>query len=377
LSGVTTTGLTTTATVADKPVGFLFARAWLQWYGGLGIVVLSAALVMRPGPALRRLASSEDTSNDLAVDARAHARRMLMIYGALTTATLLALFMIGLSPLAAISCALSAVSTGGFAANDASLAAVAGWPGRFTILACALLAAGSFPAYYRWVRGRSGRTPWDETAGWALLVFTLIISLALALLLHFQRRVGWPGSICHGLGLGISTQSTTGFSTLNIEALPPAAKAMQIVSMFIGGDLGSTAGGIKVFRFLITLRVLEHWLARTSVTRHTVLPRRLGQHKLADGVALDATLLISLFTGTIVVSWIVFLCYGFDPLNALYDVVSATATVGLSTGVTGPTLPVPLKLVLCADMLLGWIEIIAVLVLFYPRTWFGKRARIS
>jgi trk system potassium uptake protein TrkH len=377
VSGVTTTGLTTTETVADRPVSFLIARAWLQWYGGLGIVVLSVALLMRPGLASRRLVSSEEAVTDLATDTRTHARQVLAVYSTMTAVAVLALFLAGLRPLAAITYALSAVSTGGFAIDDASLSGVAGWTARGIILFSALLGACSFAAYYRWLRGTTGGAPWHDMNGQALLLLTFLVSLALTLSLRLVQQMDWGEAVRQGLALGVSTQTTTGFTAMGVAELPPVAKAVQIFSMFIGGDLGSTAGGIKIFRFLIVLRVIQHLLARTSVTAHTVLPRRLGGDKLPDGVALDALVLVGLFVATIFLSWSVFLAYDYEPLDSLFDVVSATCTVGLSTGVTGPDLPGLLKGVLCLDMLLGRLEMVAVLVLVFPATWLGKRANLS
>jgi trk system potassium uptake protein TrkH len=83
--------------------------------------------------------------------------------------------------------------------------------------------------------------------------------------------------------------------------------------------------------------------------------------------------LILLFILIILLSWFPFVAYGFDPLNALFEVVSATATVGLSTSITAPDLPAFLKAVLCTDMLLGRLEGVALLLVLYPRTWFGRR----
>ncbi len=377
ISGVTTTGLTTTATMAGKPAGFLFTRAWLQWYGGFGIVVLSVALVLQPGGAARRLAAGEGTAADLAVDTRAHARRVLVVYLVLTGAAIATLLLVGLRSLAAVTYSLSAVSTGGFAIDDASLAGVNGWTVRGLVLLFSLLGAVSFSMYYQWFRGRPRRAPWRDVNVLGLVIITILAAIALTLCLRFEGSAGWGEAIRQGLSLGVSGQTTTGFSTMDVSRLPPAAKAVQILSMFIGGDVGSTAGGIKIFRFLVALRILQHLLARSSVTAHTVLPRRLAGQDLPDSVAVDALLLIGLFIATIFLSWTLFLVYGYQPLDALYDVVSATCTVGLSTGVTGPSLPALLKGVLCVDMMLGRLEVVAVLVLFYPRTWLGKRVSAS
>jgi trk system potassium uptake protein TrkH len=80
-----------------------------------------------------------------------------------------------------------------------------------------------------------------------------------------------------------------------------------------------------------------------------------------------------LFIGVIIISWSVFLMYGYAPMNALFEVVSATATVGLSTGITTADMPLLLKFVLCMDMLLGRLEIIALLVVLYLPNWIGER----
>ena len=80
-----------------------------------------------------------------------------------------------------------------------------------------------------------------------------------------------------------------------------------------------------------------------------------------------------LFVLVVLVSWFPFVALGYDPLDALFEVVSATGTVGLSTGITAPDLPSGLKLLLCLDMLLGRLEVVALILVLYPKTWFGKR----
>ncbi len=85
-------------------------------------------------------------------------------------------------------------------------------------------------------------------------------------------------------------------------------------------------------------------------------------------------MIVGLFLAVIFLSWMPFVAVGYDALDALFEVVSATGTVGLSTGITHAELPVLLKFVLCCDMLLGRVEIFAFVVAFYPRSWFGNRS---
>jgi trk system potassium uptake protein TrkH len=87
----------------------------------------------------------------------------------------------------------------------------------------------------------------------------------------------------------------------------------------------------------------------------------------------EALLIILLFVATILLSWFPFLLMGYSPLDSLFEVVSATGTVGLSTGIVNPDMPLLLKSILCVDMLLGRLEILAWLVMVYPRAWIGRR----
>ncbi len=103
---------------------------------------------------------------------------------------------------------------------------------------------------------------------------------------------------------------------------------------------------------------------------------KLGGKLLEDKEMQRVLILIMLFIGVIVISWFAFLLHGYAPMNALFEVVSATATVGLSIGITSADMPVLLKLVLCMDMLLGRLEIIALLVILYLPNWLGERKEL-
>jgi len=83
---------------------------------------------------------------------------------------------------------------------------------------------------------------------------------------------------------------------------------------------------------------------------------------------------VFLFVLAIIASWLPFLFFGYPPLDSLFEVVSAVGTVGLTSGITAPDLPATLKAILCLDMLMGRLEIVAIILLFYPRTWIGRRA---
>lgn len=149
----------------------------------------------------------------------------------------------------------------------------------------------------------------------------------------------------------------------------------QRTSRSARGGMGSTAGGIKILRLLLLLRLLQLVIRRTCMPSHAVLDPWLGRHRLAGGEVEHALLIIMLFIVVILLSWFPFLLMGYAPLDPLFEVVSATANVGLSCGITAPELPTTLKGVLCLDMLLGRLEVVALVLVLYPWTWFGKRSQ--
>jgi trk system potassium uptake protein TrkH len=373
VSAVTTTGLSTVDALAEKPFDFLFARAWMQWYGGLGIIVLCLALLLRPGPVSRYLASSGLDSEDLVGSTRENARRVLAVYLALTVATFLLLWLVAKGDARfALLHALTSVSTGGMAPADDSLASVPG-PARVAVLGCSVAGAVALVVYYRAWQG-DWRVLIADPQLRALLLATAVTTLLLAGALHVDGE-HWSHVFRHAPLLAASAQSTTGFSTLDIAALGPPATLVLILAMFIGGGLGSSAGGIKLLRFLIFLRLLHFLLARTRLPSHAVAEPRLAGHALRQEEAENALTVILLFVAVVVLSWLVFVAAGCEPMDALFEVTSATGTVGLSSGLTAPELRPGLKLLLCADMLLGRLEIVALLVVFHPATWIGKRLK--
>ncbi len=206
----------------------------------------------------------------------------------------------------------------------------------------------------------------------ALVVAGLIISGVLALCLWLQ---GMPLKevLSHAPLMALSAQSTSGFSSIDVQSLDAGSKSVLILAMAMGGGVGSTAGGVKLLRLMILFGLLYRFLKSMSLPPDAVISQRLGKRRIQPNEVQDALMIILLFVGCSFLSWIPFLIYGYEPLDALFEVVSATGTVGLSAGITDAALPALLKLVLCADMLLGRLEFVAWMVFFYYRTWFGRK----
>ncbi len=370
VSAVTTTGLSTAGSIESRSPILAFTRAWMQWYGGLGIAALSVALLMGHHAAARRLMEPTDTEN-IATTARAHARRVLLVYLALTVAgTVLLWGWLG-DGFVALAHVLSTVSTGGFSTFDDSLAAMPrSAVGVLTLLSA--LSAVPLVLYFAALRGKPWQLLGDPEVR-ALAVALLLAGAVLAVSLHRFSGLDWAAAAGHGAMLGVSAQTTTGFTTLSPQGLDPVSKLWLILVMTVGGCTGSTAGGVKLLRVLVVLRLLQHFVRRASMPRHALVRPRLGGRPLEPLDVERVLLVVASFLAVMAVSWLVFLGYGYPPLDALFEVTSALGTVGLSTGIARPELEAPLKYLLCADMLLGRLEILALMVLAYPSTWIGRR----
>jgi trk system potassium uptake protein TrkH len=366
-SGITTTGLSTLDTM-EKPAAFLFSRGWLQWIGGVGVVVLALAILMRSGHAAKRLGFSHVETGDAVGGTRAHARRVVAVYGLLTAGGIVALLIAGATPFDAVVHAMTSVSTGGFANSAASLADS---PAAVVGVVDALCVAGaiSFHVYYVSLLQIRRHRPLDNQL-YALIV--LIAGLA-ALVLVLGSLLGWSVRWQDAVTLVISAQTTAGFSTLDVPSLPAWLMLMLCASMFVGGGIGSTAGGIKIGRLLFVASWVRDYFQRTAVPESAYGEFTIGEEQVTVEDLQEVFAVVGAFVVVLFLSWFCFVLAGYPVLESLFDVVSALATVGMSAGVTSADLPPLLKALLCFDMLFGRVEVVALVIALLPTTWVGRR----
>jgi len=212
VSAATTTGLSVAPPAEALPESILFLRAWMQWYGGLGIVVLSLALVTRSGAIARRLASSEGADEDLTTSVRSHARRTLALYVALTLVGFVLLLVAGASAFDAGAFALSSISTGGYAPSSESLGGLDNWAGRWIVTLGTIAGATSFAVYFRARRAGLRALLRDRQAG---VVFLAMASttLAVAGCLRSFEAMNWSDTLRHAPMMAISAQTICGLET--------------------------------------------------------------------------------------------------------------------------------------------------------------------
>ncbi len=374
VSGITTTGLSAVASVENMPFPFHFARAWMQWVGGLGVVILSVAFLLEAGTATKHLGFDRREVDDLVGGMRTHARKVLVTYSAVTAGGVALLLVSGMSAEDAVLHALAAVSTGGFSNHDDSLAALPFFASRATVIALCFAGAVPFYLYYS-----GGPRRWRRLFADIQLRGLVIIATTITLLVFGLMWASNPGSPIVSLKAAaltaISAQTTAGFSVVPFHSLNDAVVAVLIAAMIVGGGFGSTAGGIKVLRLIILMRLLQLLVLRSSISKAAHISRSLGGKALNQLEVEAAMAVIFGYVGVVFLSFVVFLAYGQPPMASLFEVVSAVGTVGLSSGLSGPHLAGPLKVVLCIDMLMGRVEMIAFIVLLFPGTWIGRRRK--
>lgn len=373
VSGITTTGLSTFARVEDKPLSVLFGAAWLQWLGGIGIMVLSFTLLIGQSASAKRLTGVLAQPQGIWGGTRAYAKIAIRIYAVLTAIGILVLWLAGADAFTAVTLTLSSVSTGGFSPLDDSLAGLSATIQSMVILLC-VAGAVAIPLFHDLPRGGWKNMVRDREFQ-ALLIAGLVVA---GLLVGAAGAAAWTGPGAWKLVLmAFSAQTTAGFSTVAVDPLDPFSKVVLIIAMGIGGSVGSSAGGIKLLRLIVMVRLVQLMILKTRLTPRAAVGTRIAGRQWDDGELVRVLAVAGLFVGVVLISWLPFLWAGYAPLDALFEVTSATGTVGLSTGITGAALPPLLKGLLCLDMLLGRLEILPVLVLLAPRTWIGHRRELQ
>lgn len=375
ISAITTTGLSTLTDPESTSKTFQFARSWMQWYGGLGIVIFSLAFLMGHHSTARRFAESL-ASDNLLTTAQTYARRIFFVYLVLTLLAVISLILVSGDEFWSLIHGLSAVSTGGFS-NKAGSLADAGGTGAVVLVSIACL-AGALPlvVYLQLFQGGWRRVLVNYEVQ-VFLVLVVLLTIILAVQFHGSLNLNWQDSLLHAFALGASAQSTAGFATIAPDQLSDFSQLTLVISMFIGGNVGSTAGGAKILHLIIFFRLFQIAFQKATLPPHAIWENKLQNQALEDSEIIKVLMLIIAFVGIILVSWMVFLGYGYPPVASLFEVVSAAMTVGLSSGITGKELEPVLKWVLCLNMWLGRVEVFAMLLLLYPRNWIGRKAGVK
>ncbi len=369
VSGITSTGLSLAGDTDGWPVVGHLLRAWIQWCGGFAIAFAGLAIFSGSTGATLAMGDTSFSTRDKGSSLRLQAQRVLVAYAGLSVVAVLACLAVIPGWWEAICVALAAVSTGGFSPRADSLASYS-LPAQGVVMAICVLAAVSLLVYVQIPRdGLRGALRNSHTRA-ALGLMLGATALFVAIDLGVNRAS--PDELYRGALNFLSAFSTAGFSTSEVSS-HVALLPLILVAMFIGGDVGSTGGGIKVGRLVLLVQVVRLSFARVAVPRSAVTYLRDNGNRVAADHLIAVATLVALYLTSLLVGWIIFLVSDAAPLAALFEVTSALSTVGLSQGLTGPDMALHLKLTLGVLMLLGRLEFIALIILLMPNTWVKRR----
>ncbi len=365
MSGWTGTGLTMVVHENELSHTIQFWRSFIQWIGGVGVIVLTLAILARPGTGSYTLYHSEARKERIRPSAISTVRTIWWIF-LLYTGIGIALFWITGMPLwEAINHCMVALATGGFSVTDNSMMGY-DWYIQIAIIPMMILGAIAFAAHYDLLNGRIKKF-FSDVQTQALLIL-LVIG---AIILSFINLGDYPSllsSFKYSSFQFISALTCTGFYTSDISMWQPSAKLILSFAMILGGAAGSTVGGIKLFRGILLAKGAGWKVRKAFMPPRGIFSHRLGGKSLSKEEAVEevneAAIVsflwaILLFIGIIVLS--IFSSSSME--NVIFEVCSAQGNVGLSTGITGVNMPWIAKTMLILNMWMGRLEIIPILVM--------------
>lgn len=376
-SAITTTGSTVISGLDDAPQGILLWRSLLCWLGGIGIVALGLfilPLLRVGGMSFFRMESSDNSSDRPFARLASFTRAFLSVYILLTITCAIAYGMGGMTNFNAVNHAMSTVATGGFSTHDASFAVYAHRP-LILWTATIFLILGSLPFSLMILFAVRRRiTVLRDPQIYVFLGYLCAISVSLAIYHHLKNGVPMHKALTHSFFNITSILSTGGFATEDYTLWGPFAVMLAFFATFMGGCSGSTAGGIKAYRFVIIGKLVSTGLKKLLYP-NAVVSIRYGD-RLVDA---DTVRIIFLFLNCFFALWVfgsLFMsAMGYDFLTATSSVATALANVGPGIGsIIGPvgnfsTMNDAALYLLSLMMLMGRLEILTVLVLLMPIFW--------
>lgn len=392
MSGLTTTGATVLGDIDSIPKGLLLWRALTHWLGGLGIVMLFVAVLPALGVGGKKLFQIEapGPKHDGGVRPRIAdtARTLWLIYLGMTVAAILMLRLTGaMGWFDSVCHAFSMVSTGGLSTRDASIGYYDSVAVDLVCIVFMLLAGVNFALFYALARGRFTNV-FRDTELRVYIVLKIVVTVIVAVNLLGRPIVSTGGRVIEDAHAGqalqygafqtVALHTGTGFVTADYDPWPFLSRVLLIGLMFIGGCAGSTAGGIKVIRFWVALKVMASELEKMFCP-NVIRPLKVGNSVVDSETAASAviyflTILLLFGIGAFLIGEFEGRVREPDFLTAMSASVSTLCNVGPGLHGVGPTMnygwfSTPSLIVMSLLMVLGRLEVFTILVLFLPRFW--------
>ena len=378
-SGLTTTGASILSDLESLPPSLLFWRSTSQWIGGLGVVVFFVAVLSFLGAGAKVLFSRESSAQAADLDTARVQRgvlHLLLLYLGLTVACVIALMLGGMDWFEALNHGFTTLSTGGFSTRSGSIADFHSPTIEWIIIVFMAIGGTSFMPLLRTIRGR-GPALFKSTEVRIYYALLLAASGLIAIVLGAGHTFGGAvhETIRASLFQVVSIMTTTGFATADFDLWLPVTHVVLLLLMVVGGCSGSTAGGCKVIRFVLATRICQQQIEKTY-RAHVVRPLRMNGETIAreqqDAVLVFfAMMLLICVAGLLAIA---LLEPAMSLAGSLSTLFACLFNIGPGLAEVGPTQNFAafgdLTLsILALLMVLGRVELFAILVLFAPALW--------
>jgi len=374
-SGLTTTGSTILRDIEAVPKGILFWRSFLHWLGGMGIIVLSVAILPFLGLGGMQLFKAESpgpTKDKLGPRIQETAKLLWYVYVVISFLCFALLWSAGMSVFDAACHMFGTVATGGFSTYNASVGHFHSPTIEYIIIVFMFLSGISFSLHYR---GLIQGKVLDYLKPTEVKVYFLII-LASTVLIYLTRtpdQLPWEQSFRESLFQVVSIMTTTGFGTSDFELWHVVAQITLLGLMVVGGCAGSTGGGLKVVRVVLLFKYLKT-LLNQQLHPSGVFLVKLDRKRVPNPVIQNILGLFFIFMFLHMTFSFILSIFGADLVTATTSVLSCLSNIGPGLGAVGPTknfadFGVPSVWVLSTAMIMGRLEIFSVVMLFLPQTW--------
>ena len=375
MSGLTTTGSTVLSGLDDMALSILLWRSILQWLGGVGFIVMAVAVLpmLNVGGMKLFQTESSDWSDKSSPRAKTVAKNIVAVYLVLTLLCIMGYMLTGMGLFDAINHAFTTLSTGGYSTSDSSMNHFSN--GAHWVATLFMFLGGlPFLLFVATLRKRSPMVLLKDAQVQGFFLLFIVASLIVAAWLNLHNGYSVLDALRISMFNIVSVVTTTGYGLDDFSAWGALPTTLFGFIMMVGACSGSTAGGIKIFRFQICFALLKNQMMRL-IHPNGVFVQRYNQRPVNEDIVRSVVAFGLTFAITIILIAGCLSAMGLDPVTSISGSITAVANVGPGMGtVIGPTgnfapLPDAAKWVLSFGMLMGRLEILTILVLFFPAFW--------
>jgi len=376
ISGFTTTGATIYQDIESLPKSILLLRSLMHWLGGMGIIVLGVGLfsLINPNGSMT-LFKAESTGIKIEKSTpkiKDTAIRLWYIYLLFTIVDFSALKFAGMNYFDALNHAFSTISTGGFSTKNSSIGYFQSSEIIWISTIFMIISGINFLAHLRLLTSRDASGYKREEVYWYIAIF-LILSITLSIVNIFVNHIKSFDAITHSFFTVASVITTTGFASLDYEQWGNISISIIFVAMLVGGNAGSTAGGVKVIRYIVLFKNLSSQFKKI-LHPNQIVSIFIDKDKLSTSVINSTIGFIFLFILTNMIVSIYLFARGFDALTSISTALATVGNIGPGFSLTGPVENYSFfssldKYVLSFAMIIGRLEFYTVALIFSRDFW--------